>query len=143
MILAGGLVVLLGLNLGGWVGRRATDGDQAAMVPFYTSLPESRTHLPPLAAGLLNGLVPCALVFSVAIRAAATADPVQAGLMMLAFGAGTLPTMVTLSLLGATIGHRVRGPSTRVVGVLVIMLGLWTLYEGYVMYDVIRGLANW
>jgi len=143
MMLAGGIVVFLGLKLGGWIGHRERSAEQAVFVPFHATLSQSRTHLSPLVAGLLNGLVPCSLVFSVAIHAAATADPLQAGLLMLAFGAGTLPTLLTLSLLGATVGCRVHGLAARFAGLGVVMLGLWTFYQGYVMYDVIRGLANW
>lgn len=143
MMLAGGIVVFLGLKLGGWIGPRARPAERAVIVPLHAMLSQSRAHLSPLVAGLLNGLVPCSLVFSVAIHAAATADPLQAGLLMLAFGAGTLPTLLTLSLLGATVGCRVHGLAARFAGLGVVMLGLWTFYQGYVMYDVIRGLANW
>ena len=92
--------------------------------------------------GTANGLVPCSLVFSVAIKATAIADPLQAGLLMLAFGLGTLPTLVALSWGGAFIGSQVRGLANRLTAVLVILLGLWTLYEGYLFFDIMRGLAN-
>lgn len=143
MMLAGGLVVFLGFRLGAWVGDEAGRTGLAASVPLRALLTPSPTPLSPLVAGLLNGMVPCSLVFSVALPAAATADPLQAGLLMLAFGAGTLPTLLTLSLLGATAGCQVRGPWAKAAGAVVVMLGLWTFYQGYVMYDVIRGLANW
>jgi sulfite exporter TauE/SafE len=143
MILAGGLIVLLGLNLGGWIGRRARAPQGAITVPFLAALPAKRAHLPPLVAGLCNGLVPCGLVSLVAIKGAATADPFQAGLMMLAFGLGTLPTLVALSLLGSVAGFRADGTTARVLGIAVVAAGFWTLYQGYVVYDVIRGLANW
>lgn len=143
MMLAGGLVVFLGFKLGAWIGHRSSPAGQVVTVSLHATLSPSRTYLSPLIAGLLNGLVPCSLVFSIAIHAAATADPLQAGLLMLAFGAGTLPTLITLSLLGAMVGCRVRGLSARIAGGAVVMLGVWTFYQGYVMYDVIRGLADW
>ena len=143
MMLAGVLVVLMGLNLAGWLGRKAKLVGQAPTVPLSSLLSESRRHLLPMAGGLLNGLVPCSLVFSVAIQAAASTDPLHAGLMMLAFGAGTLPTLVGLSLLGSTHGYRVHGLPAVILGVGVVVLGVWTFYEGYVMYDVFSGLANW
>lgn len=143
MMLAGGLVIFLGLRLGGWIARGTMPADRVMVVPLDTLNSQIPSRRSPLVAGLLNGLVPCSLVFSVAIHAAATADPLQASLLMLAFGGGTLPTLLTLSLLGAMVGCRVRGLSAQIAGGLVVMLGLWTLYQGYVMYDVIRGLANW
>jgi len=141
MILAGVIVVLLGLNLLGllrW--SKATD---PVPQPVSFTLGKSKRSLNPFLAGLLNGLVPCGLVFSVAVKAASTAEPLQAGLLMLAFGAGTLPSMLGISLLGSAIGTHLRGGLARLAGVTVILLGLWTLYEGATFYDIMRGLANW
>jgi sulfite exporter TauE/SafE len=82
-------------------------------------------------------------VFSVAVKAVATADPIRAGALMAAFGLGTLPTMAAVSTLGGVVGTRARGLAARLAGFSVIALGLWTLYEGLVFYDIMRGLSNW
>jgi sulfite exporter TauE/SafE len=94
------------------------------------------------AAGLLNGLVPCSLVFSVALKAAATADPLRAGLLMGAFGLGTLPAMAAVSLAGGAVGARARGVLARLAAAAVIALGAWTLYEGVTFFHIMRGLAS-
>ena len=96
----------------------------------------------PILFGTLNGLIPCSLVFSIALKAAATADPGRAGLLMLAFGLGTLPIMAAVTGFGAFVGARARDFSARIAGGLVAILGLWTLYEGYSFFDIMRGLAN-
>ena len=96
----------------------------------------------PLLFGTLNGLIPCSLVFSIALKAAATGDPGRAGLLMLAFGLGTLPMMAAVTGFGAFVGARARDFSARIAGGLVAVLGLWTLYEGYSFFDIMRGLAN-
>lgn len=101
-----------------------------------------RFHLPILG-GVLNGLVPCSLLFSVAIQAAAGADPVRAGLLMLSFGLGTLPTMATVSALGGLSGQWARGPWAALAGLAVAGLGIWTAWEGWTFYDIMRGLADW
>jgi sulfite exporter TauE/SafE len=145
MMAAGALIVLLGLDLLGLIPRgRATakPAAQTAGVEVQLSARAPRPWMPALA-GALNGLVPCSLVFSVAVKAATTADPLRAGLLMAAFGLGTLPTMALVSLTGATIGDRASTIFTRLAGVLVVFLGLWTLYEGYFFFDIMRGLANW
>ncbi|MET0064895.1 MAG: sulfite exporter TauE/SafE family protein [Candidatus Thiodiazotropha sp.] len=143
MIIAGILVTLLGLQMLGLFSRLfQTDAPLRPAVPFSSltrPLPPWTAYL----AGAFNGLVPCSLVFSVAVKAAATADPWRAGWLMLSFGVGTLPSMVAVSLLGASIGAGVRGWLNRAAGVGVVLLGLWTLYEGLIFYDVMRGLANW
>jgi sulfite exporter TauE/SafE len=147
MMAAGVLILLLGLDLLGLIpGRRhrekvpvKADGIEVRL----TAGPSRHRPWLPAVAGALNGLVPCSLVFSVAVKAAATADPLRAGLIMAAFGLGTLPTMAAVSWSGALIGANARGVFNRLAGILVTALGLWTLYEGIVFFDVMRGLANW
>lgn len=143
MILAGIIVVVLGLNLLGIVRWNKPDRAQTHRVKFAAEPGSVSTSFNPWLAGLLNGLVPCSLVFSVAVQAASTADPLRAGLLMLAFGAGTLPSMVGISLLGASIGSRLSGGLAKLAGVTVVLLGLWTLYEGATFFDIMRGLSNW
>ena len=93
------------------------------------------------AAGIINGLMPCSLVFSVGIRAAASADPLKAALLMGAFGSGTL-LMALLSLGSARLRYAMNRTGARFGGVLVLFLGLWTLYEGWTFFQIMRGLAN-
>lgn len=143
MILAGVLVVLLGLNHLGLLRRAKTARSQARPIKFAPSPERIKQPLNPFVAGLLNGLVPCGLVFSVAAKATATTEPLQAGLLMLAFGAGTLPAMGAVSLLGSALGARMRGGLAQLAGVTVILLGLWTIYEGAAFFDIMRGLADW
>jgi len=139
MIGAGLLILILGLRmlLARQASRIPTQGLEVHL--------ETRRRTPrpwPLLLGTLNGLVPCGLIFSIALKAAATSDPGRAGLIMLAFGLGTLPMMVTVTGLGAFIGARVRELAAQIAGGLVASLGLWTSYEGYLFFDIMRGLAN-
>lgn len=148
MIIAGLLIVILGLNLLGLFDKAKKQRADSIKVAFSHQTSAgmadfSKLHITPLVAGLLNGLVPCSLVFSVAIKAAATADPIRASLLMLSFGAGTLPAMGAVSLLGSLIGTTVRRGMVKLAGIGVMVLGLWTVYEGVVFYDIMRGLANW
>ena len=146
MIVAGVLIVFLGFVVMGLLLRKGNSSCQT--VPSGESpvnfLHGSRGGLvTPIIAGMFNGLVPCALVFSVAIKAVATADPLTAGLYMVAFGLGTLPTMVAVTTLGAVVGSRARGIYRILAGVAVVALGGWTIYEGVLFYDIMSGLANW
>lgn len=138
LIVAGLVIIALGLGVAGLIPRLAPRNCNAAAI----ASPPRRQRLAPFAAGIINGLVPCSLVFSVAIRATATADPVQAGLLMLCFGLGTLPAMGTVTALSGHIGCRAHGVAQRLAGVAVITLGAWTVYEGAVFYQVMSGLAN-
>lgn len=92
--------------------------------------------------GVLNGLIPCSLLFSVALPAAATQDPWRAAALMLCFGLGTLPTLVAVSLLAAQGVRLTPGPWARLAGLAVMLLGIWTLWQGWVFFEVMRGLAD-
>jgi len=146
MMVAGLLILALGfgvLGLGPFGRRTARRQETPREIRVCTAGVMSRTaQRQAMFAGLLNGLVPCSLVFSVTIKAVATSDPLRAGLLMLAFGLGTLPTMAAVSLAGMFIGAGARGLIARLSGLAVIALGLWTLYEGAVFFDVMRGLSN-
>ena len=54
----------------------------------------------PLAFGVLNGLLPCPLVYAFAAQAAASGGPLQGLQVMAAFGLGTFPAMLAMGGLG-------------------------------------------
>ncbi len=58
--------------------------------------------------GLLNGLLPCGLVYMALAGAVATASVVNSSLFMAAFGLGTLPLMWSISFFGSFINIRTR-----------------------------------
>lgn len=163
MMAAGLMILLLGLwQLSDWA--RSGRGDprlgpcqEVPMLP--PGQPRVRSwSWPPLFLGMLNGLMPCGLVFALALKAAATADPGQAARLMLAFGLGTLPMMGTLTSLAAWVeawsnagtpsltrvgaSARHRSLAAPILGGLVALMGLWTGYEGLIFFDIMRGLAN-
>lgn len=146
MILAGIAIMVIGLGLTGllpWWRRRPCPGPGNACGAIrFEEHPRSGRMLPAMA-GTVNGLMPCSLVFSVAIKATATADPLRSGLLMLCFGLGTLPSMALITTLGAAAGAFSKGIVEKWTGLVVVLLGAWTLYEGAVFYDIMRGLASW
>ena len=84
----------------------------------------------PLALGLLWGFMPCGLVYSVLLIAAAAPDLASAAITMAGFWAGTLPTLITLgagSAAGLSRLTRARyfAPAA---GVLVLASALLTAY---------------
>ena len=149
MIVAGLVITGLALSLLGLipgVGGRPAEQPRAEPKVREVRLTSARSCPSPwwaMLAGAFNGLVPCGLTVSIAIKGAATGSPLQAGLLMVFFGLGTLPTMALVSLTGTVIGRRARGLSATLAGLAVLALGLWTLYEGWVFFDVMRGLSDW
>ncbi|MBK6744489.1 MAG: sulfite exporter TauE/SafE family protein [Hydrogenophilales bacterium] len=92
-------------------------------------------------AGALNGLMPCALVFSLTLKAATAASIMQGAAWLFAFGLGTLPAM---ALTGA-LGHWLRAQPLRwlrrVAGLALLALGIQAILAGAEFFRVMRHLA--
>lgn len=84
----------------------------------------------PLAFGVLNGFLPCPLVYAFAIQAAAGADAIGGALTMAAFGAGTIPAMAAIGALGHLAGPAALRRGVRTAGVFILALGLVTISRG-------------
>jgi sulfite exporter TauE/SafE len=97
------MLILLGLYLAG-IWRVLTRLEIVGGLLWQRLQPYSRTLLPvrtlPQAVllGTLWGWLPCGLVYSVLVAAIATADPIEGGFLMLAFGLGTLPALLTMGM---------------------------------------------
>ena len=82
-----------------------------------------------LGLGLLWGLIPCGLVYSVLLVAATSASATNGALVMLAFGAGTTPAMLLTGLGAARLAQLMQDRRTRLgAGLLIVMLGILTLF---------------
>lgn len=80
--------------------------------------------------GLLNGLLPCGLVY-VAVAAATATGNIWSGLQyMVAFGLGTLPLMLLLSLLGTKLQFALRFKVQRLIPVSLVIVGLLLMLRG-------------
>lgn len=80
--------------------------------------------------GLLNGLLPCGLVY-VAIAGAINTNQVTSGaLFMVLFGLGTIPMMLLVSLAGNTISSRLRSGMRRIVPYFIVLLGILFILRG-------------
>jgi sulfite exporter TauE/SafE len=84
------------------------------------------------ALGMLNGIIPCGLVYSFAVIAAGTASPVYGGLVMLVFGLSTVPTLFILGHITDYLRRgKIKNIMMRLSAVLVILYGVYTIYKGY------------
>jgi sulfite exporter TauE/SafE len=97
------MLIALGLYLAGiWHG--VTYLESAGKIIWKMLQPYSKRYLPvqnfkqAFLLGSLWGWLPCGLVYSVLIGAIATGKTLNGGLLMLAFGLGTLPTLLTMGM---------------------------------------------
>jgi sulfite exporter TauE/SafE len=85
-------------------------------------------------AGFLNGLMPCPLTFAMYVEATSASSVMEGGLLLLAFGAGTLPTMLFISFAFAKMGASLRGFMLKSAAIIMIFMGLNTIYKGLTFY---------
>jgi uncharacterized protein len=87
--------------------------------------------VPGLAAlGLLNGLLPCGLVYVACAGAAATGGTLAGAAYMTAFGIGTVPMMLAISLSGKLVPVSLRLKLVKTIPVCVFMLGALLILRG-------------
>src|SRR5665811_1322766 len=73
--------------------------------------------------GLLNGILPCGLVYVAVAGAINTGDVVSAMIYMALFGAGTIPVMLAVSLAGTMISLKFRVFVNRLSPYVIVLLG--------------------
>ena len=132
-LVAGAVIILIGLQIafnfralgflermGGAAWSRVSP--LAGRLLPVSSLPRA------LGLGLLWGLVPCGLVYSMLLVAATSGQAVDGALVMLAFGIGTTPAMLLTGLGAARLAQLMQDRRTRLgAGLLIVMLGILTL----------------
>lgn len=130
-LVSGLLIILVGLQVAfGWriLAPLESAGARiwARIAPAARGLVPVQTMAQALGLGLIWGWLPCGLVYSVLLIAATTASPAAGGLVMVAFGLGTLPAMIATGIGAATLSHfMVRRRAG--AGLLIVLLGLATL----------------
>jgi sulfite exporter TauE/SafE len=144
-ILAGLIVILLGLELLGLLRTRLAVGFAPArwLRGMFTRAASAGTVGGSALGGMVNGMMPCALTLSVAVKATTAPSVAEGALLMLTFGLGTLPSMLLVTVLFSRLGTRARGYLLKGAAAVVIVMGLATLYQGIAYFNVMRKLGNW
>jgi hypothetical protein len=128
-IVAGGILVIWalvalsdlapGMDVGGAVFKRIA-GTLKGRVPGH-----------PLAMGLLLGLLPCGLLYSALLAAAARGGAFDGAAALMLFGIGTAPALLGLSVADELLARN-RVLVNRVSQVFVLAMGIWFLSNGLV-----------
>jgi len=101
-----------------------------------------------LVLGLLNGFLPCGLVYVACAGATATGGLFSGALYMFAFGAGTVPMMLAISLSGKLVPISLRLKLLKAVPIAVFLLAFLLILRGmslgipYVSPDLSGGGAS-
>lgn len=135
-VLTGVLMLLAGLSLVGNLkflnSLELSVSKYAWYQNSFRKLLSSKSYSSFYLLGLLNGLIPCGLVYSFAIFAASTADPFLGALVMATFGLATIPALFFLGFVTKILQKgNLRNIMMKLAALLVIFYGIFTLYKGY------------
>lgn len=129
--LTAAMVLLIGLRfLLDWRGveliERGGAGLWRRVMPVAVRISQRHDWIGRLGLGVCWGFLPCGLVYTVLMTAASTASVTSGALTMFAFGAGTLPSMVGLTLAAPALGTFLADRLVRrIVGFSLVVLALW------------------
>lgn len=103
-----------------------TQGVKSGIGRLLRSNPKGSTF----SIGLLNGLLPCGMVYAALAGAIATTGGMEGGLFMAVFGLGTLPLLLLVSLVGGSLGTTFRQKVRLAQPILMGIVGLLLLQRG-------------
>jgi sulfite exporter TauE/SafE len=100
-----------------------------------------RNVLASVTLGILWGFLPCGLVFAMLVLAARAGTLPGGALTMLAFGLGTIPTLLGFGLAANLLSPQLRGRLTSVAAVLLMLFAVQTILRGLAVANVIPSLS--
>ncbi|MBI4948687.1 MAG: sulfite exporter TauE/SafE family protein [Deltaproteobacteria bacterium] len=143
-VVAGVVMVAIGLDMlglmPGFVKRRLSSVFPAgllsrALMRVNNGSAVSSGGRTALLVGMLNGLVPCGLLYAAGLKAASTGSPIEGALVTLSLGAGTFVPML---FAGSITGLRLKSfPITAISSVIIIALGIKAILHFHVSTDLL------
>lgn len=91
--------------------------------------------LTPALLGMTWGLIPCGFLYTAQLKAAETSNMTQGSLTMLAFGLGTLPSMLGIGVFAGLLSRDRRSQLFRLGGWITLTIGILTLLRTSDMVD--------
>lgn len=135
-MLIGGVVIFLALGILGWIPFQGS----IRLIPMgvlrkgYATASQKGPILGAMIAGFLNGLMPCPLTFAMAVKATSATSLLEGGALMLAFGAGTLPMMLFISVAFGKMSAKLRGLMLKSAALIMMFMGFNTIHKGLSFY---------
>lgn len=132
-VVAGILMLLMGINLGGWANtlgwlERMGGGVWKRVSRHLQRVSAVSNPWQAVCAGVVWGWLPCGLVYSTLAWTATTGSAERGAVLMLGFGIGTAPAVIASGALAMRLQSLLRRRMVRALaGAVVIAFGIWTL----------------
>lgn len=132
----GVFMVLMGLSLMGKIrfltSLECSLSTNGFIKKIFSLLIHSKSFFSFYGLGMLNGFLPCGLVYFFAISAAATSSAFWGAVTMLIFGLSTIPALLSFGfIIGFLKGGDFRNIMIKLASLVIILYGIYTSYIGY------------
>lgn len=135
-IFAGIIMIIFALQVGGWIPERF--GKLSKITIPATLLKQVSGKNEAMAwgvVGLINGLLPCGLVYAALSLAINQNSAINGALIMIAFGIGTIPAMTAFALVMKKISPDLRSRFIKVAAILLVAFGIFTMFRGSFLHN--------
>jgi sulfite exporter TauE/SafE len=128
------MVLLIGLRfLLDWRGLDLIEKGGAGLwrriMPLAVRISQRHDWIGRFGLGICWGFLPCGLVYSILVTAASTGSAITGAATMTAFGIGTLPAMLGLTMAAPVLGSFLSDRLVRrIVGFSLVVLALWMFF---------------
>jgi sulfite exporter TauE/SafE len=129
-IVAGLFLVAEGLFSAGWLPRPFAAKQGCPRMNVFASLLRAPNLSAVFVGGLVNGMLPCGLVYAYLALAASSGNLFTGAAVMALFGLGTVPVLILTGLTGSMLGLVWRRRIFRVAAYCMILTGLLALWRG-------------
>jgi sulfite exporter TauE/SafE len=103
---------------------------QKPIISILSKLLKQNRVISFLLIGLLNGLLPCGMIYLALGSAWAGQSVIQSGLFMVLFGIGTLPALVVVAFGGQFMGYVFRAKIQKMLPYMLFSMGLLLILRG-------------
>ena len=135
LLISGVVMVLMGLNLSGILAKRGIFEDSG--ITEKTFFRKALHRILALESawgtfllGLLLGFLPCGLLYPLFMNAAASGNFISGMLIMLIFGLGTVPAMLSFGYLVSRIKPLMKLLLYRIAALMIVLLGVRSILRG-------------
>jgi sulfite exporter TauE/SafE len=89
-----------------------------------------RTYGSTFMIGIMNGFLPCGLVYIALAGAIVASSPLSGATYMMLFGVGTIPAMLAVSIAGNIFSLKFRGIIRKIIPVVIVLIGALFILRG-------------
>ena len=135
-IVIGIFMILMGYSLMGKIRFLTSIESSLATSSFvkkaFSKLIHSKSLISFFFLGMLNGFLPCGLVYFFAASAASTTSAFWGGIVMLIFGLSTVPVLLGFGLfVGYFKNISFRETMIKLASIVIMAFGIYMIYKGY------------